>query len=284
MATKDPKKTGGASGEPKSAWGARGVKGVVPPGRRLAKPEEKRRARWSASGVNGIAPPGKQKPGEGPADAWAIAKDKGIRPSQVGKKVAKGKELSPARPTVGFVPDLAVSAGDPKDWKSYLDLYADFFRDNPLQDDNAEALGQLIGQSHAPFPIMVGFTILSAWVGAEGDRRRTYQWALERGAKVYFNMAKRLDASVRPPRGLVPRSVDPLFYSLPQAAFQIPFAYGVDAFGHILELCRGDTNYDRKLLRFFREMRGRFVEKRSYGDKEIATMFPWDEPAWAPHD
>lgn len=284
MAGDKKKGPGNASNEPKTAWSARGVSGIVPPGRRLTPPGEKRRARWSGSGINGIAPPGNQKPGEGPAAAWAIAKDKGVRPSTMTKRPAKGEELRPNRPTAGFLPDLSAADGDPKDWKSFLDIFAEHFKAAPIDSDNAEQLAQLIGQSHAPFEIMIGFTILSAFVGQDGERRRANQWALERGAKVFFNMSKRLDPSVRPPRGLVPRSVDPLFYSLPQAAFQIPYAYAVDAFGRVLELCRGDTNYDRKLLRFFRELRARFIERRSYGDREIAALFPWEEPSWAPHD
>lgn len=251
-------------------WAARGVSGVVPPGRRLSEAAEKRRARWSASGVDGVAPPGNQEPGEGPAAEWVLRHQK--------------TQKRPGKPALGRPGAGAEAQGDPADLKTFLELFAEFFRTHPLDPENAQQLGQLIAQSHAPFEILIAFTILSAHVGTEGPQRKKHQWSLERGAKVFYNLAKRLDASVRPPRGLVPKTVDPLFFDLPRTAMQIPFAYATDAFLRTLELYRGDTNRDRLLMRFARQMRDRFIEHRTFGDQPLARLFPWNEPAWAPEE
>jgi len=173
-----PKKgSPGAPEAPKTPWTARGVAGVVPPGRRLGEAGEKRRATWSASGVAGITPPGNQKPGEGPAARWAIAKSKGESPTKLAvPKKGKGEpSLAPARPTAGFVPDLRAAEGDPKDLKTFLDLFAEAHSKIALDAETASQLAQLVGQSHAPFEIMVAFTWLSAWVGSDGARRKEYQ-------------------------------------------------------------------------------------------------------------
>lgn len=284
MAPPPKKGSPGAPEAPKTPWTARGVAGVVPPGRRLGEAGEKRRATWSASGVAGIQPPGNQKPGEGPAARWAIAKSKGESPTKlpVPKKGKGEPSLAPARATAGFVPDLRASDGDPKDLKTFLDLFAEAHGKIALDAEAASQLAQLVGQSHAPFEIMVAFTWLSAWVGSDGARRKEYQWALERGAKVYFNLAKRLDPTVRPPRGLVPKTVDPLFFDLPPTAFQFPYAYAVDAFMRVLELLRGDHVRNRKLIELAHTLYARFIEKRSFGDRALSAMFPWKPPAWAP--
>ncbi len=279
-----PKSAGGPEG-PKTSWSVNGVVGVVPPGRRLGEGGEKRRAIWSASGVAGIVPPGNTAPGEGPAARWAIAKSKGESPTKL--PALKGKRgqspsLAPERPTAGFVPDLRAGGDDPKDLKAFLDLFAEAHGKIAIDAESAAQLAQLVGQSHAPFEILVAFTWLSAWVGADGQRRKEHQWALERGAKVFFNLAKRLDPTVRPPRGLVPKTVDPLFFDLPPTAFQLPYAYAVDAFLRLLELMRGDHVRNKKLIELAHQLYERFIEKRSFGDRGLSAMFPWKPPAWAP--
>ncbi len=291
----DAKKKGARAAEPTgdvTGWAARGVAGIVPPGRRLPGGSEKRRAAWSATGVEGIAPPGKQQPGEGPAALWAVAKDKGVRPSQLAagarakrdaQQAAQAARASRTAATAG-AGGAAAAPGDPRDLKTYLELIADHFRAHPLDEVAAGGLSQLVVQSHAPYEILVAFTILSAWVGTDAGRRKTHQWSLERGAKVFYNLAKRLDPSVRPPRGLVPKSVDPLFYDLPGVAFQLPYAYATDAFLRLLEVCRVEQHHDRLMLRLARTLRGRFIDGRRFGDRLLDGMFPWREPDWAPPD
>lgn len=277
------KKPPAAADGPKTAWSARGVTGVVPPGRKFGEASEKRRAAWSATGVAGVKPPGNQEPDEGPAVKWAVAKSKGISPTKVAPvKKGAAPSLAPNRPTAGFVPDVNASSGDPKDLKAFLDIFAEEFKTNPVDNESAQQLSQLIGQSHAPFEILVAFTILTAWVGTDGARRKAEQWSLERGAKVYFNLAKRLDPNVRPPRGLVPKTVDPLFFDVPASAFQIPYAYVVDSYLRVMELCRSDHVRNKKLINFAHKLYDRFIEKRSYGDKPLTGLFPWKPPAWAP--
>ena len=275
----------------KTGWSARGVTGIVPPGRRLGDAGEKRRAAWSGTNVVGVAPPGNQAADEGPAVRWAVAKSKGLDPNKreapggkkkSNKQVASTETFEPNRPTAGFVPDLSASDNDPKDLKTFLDLFAEEFKNNAIDDESAKQLSQLVGQSHAPFEILIGFTILTAWVGTDGAKRKAEQWSLERGAKVYFNLAKRLDPNVRPPRGLVPKTVDPLFFDLPASTFQMPYAYSVDAYLRIMELCRADHVRNKKLVNFAHALYDRFIEKRSYGDRALTAMFPWTPPPWAP--
>jgi hypothetical protein len=35
---------------------------------------------------------------------------------------------------------------------------------------------------------------------------------------------------------------------------------------------------------FARDLHARFVGRRSFGDKPLADLFPFDEPPWAPGD
>ncbi|MCC7384651.1 MAG: hypothetical protein IT384_22575 [Deltaproteobacteria bacterium] len=271
-----PKKPAGAGKEPAAPWSARNVRGVTPPGRRVSPEGTPRRARWSASGVEGVAAPGTQEPGEGAVAEWLGRKTKPKK-----RRGRKGEAVGPGRPTAGFVPSPDAGADDPANLKIYVDQIIDFFRAHPPDDATSLQLGQLIAQSHAPFEILIGFAVLTAYAGNDNARRRKHQWALERGAKVFYNLSKRLDPSVRPPRGLVPRTVDPLFYDLPRTALQIPYAYATDAFLRVLELLRIDHNYDRRLIAFARELRARDHEARTFGDRALVALFPWEEPAWA---
>jgi hypothetical protein len=295
---KDPK-----SGDV-SPWlvGVSGIKGVVPPGRRLSPVTERRPTKWSASGVNGVRPPGKLKPGEGPASEAAdklerkralkekAAKkeyDEAKRPAKTKHDDSWGDEWAPfdkGRPSAGFTADPFAELQDPPDIKTFLEIISDFAKTTKFGQHAAESLAEMIQQSHAPFEIIVAFTLLSALVGKDSAMRRRYTAALERGAKSFFNLAIRLDKKVKPPRGLVPETMDAIFYDLPSAAYQIPFSYSTDAFCRMLDLLRGERDHELALMRFARGLYSRFIERRSYGDRPLKRMFPWDEPEWAPEE
>ncbi len=294
MAKKDAPDKGG-----NSPWlaGVKGVKGVVPPGRRLSPNGEKRPTRWSASGVKGVTPPGNQKPGEGPAAEWSKrhetqpeAKRKALEQKaqakalEAKKKGVETDDYSPLRPTAGFVPDAFADAGDPSDMKSFLKALNDFIAENKPSPEVADHFSQLVNQSHAPFEITVAFTLLQAVVGKSDALRRRYGLALERGAKVFYNLATRLDPAVKAPRGLVPETVDALFYDLPASAYALPYAFATDAFCRQFELLRSeaDPEYDWNLMSFVLGMREKYIESRSFGDQPLRTLFPWDPPDWTP--
>jgi hypothetical protein len=282
----------------RSPWlrGVAGVTGVVPPGRRLST--DKRPTRWSASGVKGVTPPGNQKPGEGAAAEWLKGKDKSRKQGekrnakavQAQEKVAQraqpGKfehvEFDPLRPMAGFVPEVFADVGDPGDLKAFLQSITDFLTEHRPDATSAIHFNQVVNQSHAPFEIVVAFTILSVLVGRSTELRRRFALSLERGAKAFFNLAGRLDGNVKPPRGLVPETVDAIFYDLPATAYQVPYAFATDAFGRLVELLRKDDDpeYDAKLLEFTRFLRTRFIEGRSFGDTPLERMFPDEVPEW----
>ena len=67
-------------------------------------------------------------------------------------------------------------------------------------------------------------------------------------------------------------------------AYQVPFAWATDAFLRQLDLLRGDIAHDRALMRLARSLYKRFVAQRAFGDRSLAAMFPFEEPAWAPDD
>lgn len=300
---------GGQDDVAPSPWlaGVYGVTGVVPPGRRLSPPTERRPNAWSASGVQGVTPPGKQKPGEGPAD---VAKDKAARRRGVAQKAdarafqnarsgrpppkrraasdpgaeAEAARPKAGRPQAGFVPNPFAGLRDPPDLKTYLDAIAELMRELPLGPDSIEGLGELIRQSHAPYEIAVGFTMLSVAVGRSNSMKRRYALVLERGAKVFFNLSRRLNPTMSIPRGLAPQTVDPIFYDLPTSAYEIPFAFATSAFCRVIELVREDEATDRKLVTFAQDLRKRYIDGRSHGDERLERMFPWTPPAWAPDD
>lgn len=286
-----------------SPWlkGVANVKGVVPPGRRLSPVGERRSNKWSASGVTGVRPPGKQKVGENPGVTWASkeakAKDKALKATQRqleekkrGRKPGRpegkdaGEAFDPLRPMAGFVPDAFDDASDPDSLKAFLDQLGEFLTENRPNPEVAEHFSQLVLQSHAPYEIVVGFTVLNGLVGKSTPLRRRYSLALERGAKTFYNLAARMNGQLKAPRGLVPETVDALFYDLPAIAFQVPFAYATDAFLRMIDLIRDgtDLDFDRVLIKEARALRRRFIERRSFGDQPLSRMFPWEEPDWAP--
>ena len=153
-----------------------------------------------------------------------------------------------------------------------------------MEDECVVSLSELIGQSHAPYEIIVGFTILSTVVGQDSELRSTYAWALERGARAYFNLAMRLDDTVKPPRGLLPQRLDPIFYDLPATAFQIPYAFATNAYLKLIELLVGEPEYNRALIKFGEKLYAEYIQGHRYGNEPLSTLFPWDRPQWAPED
>lgn len=299
-----PKKpdSGVSKGE-RAPWlkGVSGVEGITPPGRRLSPPTEKRPTRWSASGVKGIRPPGNLAPGEGPASEHADALEKKRRLREKANKRAldestrkqapKGARAAKAsqppdsgRPTAGFQPNPFTGHSDPPDIKTYLELIAELTKKLEPSEACGGHLAELILQSHAPFEIIVAFTILSVIVGKSTQLRRKHAQPLERGAKTFYNLAIRMDTTktVKAPRGLIPETMDAIFWDLPKTAYQMPFAFATDAFCRMLELLQSERPKDAELIRFALELRARFIEGRSLADKSLAALFPWDTPDWAP--
>jgi hypothetical protein len=288
-----------------SPWlkGVSGVKGVTPPGRRLSPPTERRSTKWSASGVRGVTPPGKLAIGRAPgerlaeqtekkralrekAQRRAYEEAKAARPGQAQKSKATPRKRAESaadlgRPVAGARPEPFRDVKDPVDLKGFLDEIAEFFKKNEMTDHAAESLGELIQQSRAPYEITVAFTILSVIVGRSVSARRRHTASLERGAKTYFNLARRLDPNVKPPRGLVPETMDPIFFDLPDTAMLIPYAFGTAAFVRMLDLLRKDEPTDEALAEVAHRMYARYIEKRSLGDESLERMFPWEPPDWA---
>ncbi|MBI2375235.1 MAG: hypothetical protein HYV07_14660 [Deltaproteobacteria bacterium] len=253
------------------------VKGIVPPGRRLA--DDSRPNAWSASGVRGVRPPGTLAPGEGAATRWILEAEKRKDKKQKVQKAARA-----AAPPKKSAKDPK-SPAEPKTLKDFLDQLADHSRETlPKDPAMISELLSFVGQSSRPFEIIVAFAVGSALIGGDQKLRSEHQWSLERGAKAFFNLAKRLDRSVRAPRGLVPETLDPLFYDLPDIALELPFAYLTYAFLALLDVLRVDRPRDRRLLRFAKSLHSRFIEGRRYGDRTLESMFPWELPEWAPED
>jgi hypothetical protein len=261
-----------------SPWlkGVPGVKGIVPPGRRLSG--DARATRWSASGVRGVRPPGGHGPGEGPATEWVMGTAKKKRKlrerANQGKK--KGDAIDPMRPTAGVQPDVFKQMEDPEGIEGFLKNINQFVSADPPEEPAMEDIAQLITQSSAPFEIAVGFAMLTAATGTDEDLRDRFHAALERGAKVFYNLAKRLDATVQIPRGLAVRTVDTIFYDLPDSAYAVPFAFATLAFLESSELLvRNEPSYDAKLGAYEAELYAQFVESRTLGDAPLKDLFPW---------
>ena len=290
---------------PVSPWlaGVSGVSGIVPPGRRLSSPTERRATRWSASGVRGVTPPGSQAPGEGPSAEWAKREaDKKAKLLKQNQRVldAKKKEapkvkkpaapdaaedaFDPMRPMAGFVPDAFADVRDPENLTAFLKAISDFLAEHRANPECAEHFAQIITQSHAPYEILVGFTVLTALIGKSQPLRRRYGIPLERGAKVFYNLAQRLDPEVKVPRGLVPETVDALFYDLPATAYELPYAFATDAFLRMVDLLRlhADEEYEELVAELAFSLHRRFIETRAFGDRGLSELFPWEPPEWMP--
>ncbi len=267
-----------------SPWlqGVAGIKGVVPPGRRLS--DEARPNKWSASGVRGVRPPGNAEVGSKPP--WAETPDK--RASDARRRQAelrKGKnKTQQGRPTDGVQPDLTLPLDKPKEFRKFLSQVEDHMRAHPMGLDNAEDFAIAIRQSHAPFQIVIGFTGLSMIVAEHQQLRRKLSTVLERGAMAYFNLAQRIDDSVKVPKGLHIETLDPLFWDMPRSFTKIPYAWATDAFCQLLFLFRhvGDEPSDRALIAVARQLRDQHINGRSFGDRSLETLFAWEEPDWVP--
>lgn len=261
-----------------SPWlrGVPGVKGVVPPGRRLTR-DEPRPTKWSASGVHGVRPPGGHGPGEGPATEWVMGTAKKNRRLRERANRATGEPIDELRPTAGAKPDRSKQANDPGGIEGFLKRINQFVMADPPSEEAIEDIAQLITQSRAPFEVSVGFAMLTGATGTDDDLRDRFHNALERGAKVFYNLAKRLDPKVEIPRGLVVRTVDTIFYDMPDSAHHVPFAFATFAFLQTSELLvRNDPRYDDGLAKFEEELYGQFIEARTLGDARLVDMFPWE--------
>lgn len=264
------------------------VRGIVPPGRRL-DPEGTKARRWSASGVNGVVPPARPSAS---SPAW-LERPGSKKPRSKGKdaqraldKARRGLEAEtwdPGRPMAGFVPAIFDDQLDPDNLAALLDLIRSFVENHRPDAARAESFSELIHQSHAPYELVVGFTVLSALVGKKANLRRKYALALERGAKAFYNLARRLKQEIKVPRGLAPETLDPIFFSLPDIALAVPHAYATDAFCRQIELLReSNPGRDRELVEQAEGLRRRFIMRRTYGDQALRDLFPWSPPAWAP--
>jgi hypothetical protein len=301
--TRDPGKKDAGKKGPVPAWrvGVKGVEGVTPPGRRLDQGGERRPTAWSASGVKGVTPPGKLGPAEGPAAAWALRKDGGRASAEKANRrlleqrrqaTARSSprpdareaagEHDPMRPVAGFLPDPFGDVGDPTDVRGFLQSLGDFLAAHPPGEGALEDLAGAVLQGRAPYDVAVAFTLLNALVGKSEGLRRKHGPVLERGAKVFFNLASRLKADVKVPRGLVPETTDALFYDLPATGYQLPYAFATLALLRLLERLRrpDDPDHDRALGRFARDLYERFVGARALGDRPLSLMFPWEPPGW----
>ena len=266
------------------------VHGVVPPGRRLSPPTERRPNAWSASGVKGVTPPGNARPETSPSAEWVrenIARKVRAERTNIRALRARQKGFGEAvvqtpRPSAGVQPDPFADVRDPESMRAYLQVIHQFLEEQPVPEDAPESLAQLITQSHAPYEIVLAFTLLSAAVGRDPDRRRDFSHALERGAKVFFNLVQRLDEPVTPPDELRPETMDAIFYDLPDTALQLPYAFASDAFAQMADLLRepGNSDRDRALVTFLKQLRVAHIEGRSFGDQALETMFPWELPRW----
>lgn len=291
---KKPPGQGREGASPQSRW-QRGtdVRGIVPPGRRFSEKEERRTTRWSASGVRGVTPPGNARPEDSPTSRWAergrLEKQRAHRANKKALEATKARpgeataELDLTRPMAGFVPAVFDDLHDPDGIKAFLESVNETITTHRPPVPVAESFKELINQSRAPYELVVAFTILSAIIGKSTHLRRRYALALERGAKAFFNLARRLDPEVKVPRGLAPESLDTLFFDLPDIAMQVPFAYATDAFCRQIELLReDDPTRDADLIRGAQALRKRFIERRAFGDRPLRDLFPWSVPEWAP--
>jgi len=257
-----------AEDEKPPPWHASGVSGIIPPGRRLSKKSKTAATpTWRASNVAGI----RIDEGKFDADgdgAWRMQRSsiQKPRPSVSSSRAAAGRR-KPAKSKTDAIESTRPSL------KSFLDEIAAFIRENPPASSSTEMMAELITQSHAPYEITLGFTVLSALVGQDQEQRNRYASVLERGAQVFFNLAMRLDKTVEAPPGLAPQRLDPLFYDLPATAFQIPLAFATDAFLRISELLEKDVTHDRALFDFGQALYGAHILAHRYGDQALSELF-----------
>lgn len=258
------------------------VEGVTPPGRRLEK--QRTGSRWRASGVSGVTPPGSASPADSPSARWVLNKGKKgpttrLQKARSVEKSQATAELDLGRPMAGFVPSIFEDGGDPDHLGALLEEMSAFVAAHRPPVERAESFKELLNQSRAPFEVVVAFTILSALIGKSSALRRRYALPLERGAKTFFNLGRRLDPNLKPPRGLAPETVDAIFFDLPEIALEIPYAYAVDAFARQVELlAEEELDRDRALADEAYRQWSRFVERRAFGDRALRDLFPYRDP------
>lgn len=259
-------------------WRVKGVKGIVPPGRRFSSHETAPSAPWRATGVRGVQIQKQEAPEDSTSRRWALARSS--KPKRPQKK--SSALSSPQRKT----PTQKKESAQTEDsaLKIILDEVAEFFRNFGGSPKAEMSLSEVITQSQAPYEIIVAFTGLSTLVGQDYEKREQYAFALERGARAFFNMAMRLDDTMKAPRGLMPHKLDALFYDLPATAFQLPGAFVADTFSKLSELLVNDVEYDHELYKAVRSLHEKYIEGQSYGDEPLNSIFPFERPSWAPEE
>ncbi|MEE2902048.1 MAG: hypothetical protein VYC39_06940 [Myxococcota bacterium] len=257
-------------------WRAKGVRGVTPPGRRFSREDGGRSAPWQATGVRGVQIQKPESSEQPPSRRWAMAH--ASRPERPKRKHLSGGPAQKKEPPR----KKETSQQDETSLKMILDEVAEFFRKFGGSHKAEVSLSEVITQSQAPYEIIVAFTGLSTLVGQDYEKRELYTFALERGARAYFNLAMRLDDALKAPRGLMPHKLDALFYDLPATAFQLPGAFVADTFGKLSELLVDDVDYNHELFTAVRSLYEKHIEGKSYGDEALTSIFPFAHPNWAP--
>ena len=257
-------------------WRAKGVRGVTPPGRRFSTQDRGPRAPWQATGVRGVQIKKPESSEQVSSRRWTMAHaSKSERPKRKHLSGGPAHKKEPARKK-----DSARL--NENSLKNILDEVADFFRKFGGSHKAEVSLSEVITQSQAPYEIIVAFTGLSTLVGQDYEKRELYTFALERGARAYFNLAMRLDDTIKAPRGLMPHKLDALFFDLPATAFQLPGAFVADTFGRLSELLVDDVDYNHELFTAVRSLYEKHIEGKSYGDEDLNSIFPFIHPNWAP--
>ena len=260
-------------------WRAKGVRGVTPPGRRFSNQDRGRTAPWQATGVRGVQIQQPESSEEPSSRRWTMAH--ASRPERPKKKHLAG---APARKKKELPRKKETAQLDETTLKNILDEVAEFFRRFGGSHKAEVSLSEVITQSQAPYEIIVAFTGLSTLVGQDYEKRELYTFALERGARAYFNLAMRLDDTLKAPRGLMPHKLDALFYDLPATAFQLPGAFVADTFGKLSELLVDDVDYNHELFTAICSLYEKHIEGKSYGDEALSSIFPFTRPDWAPEN
>lgn len=251
---------------PESRWAeGTGVRGVVPPGRRLDG--QRKAGRWSASGVKGVALPHRAKPSAKPS--WLEKPgQKRVQP----KISARSRSTrSPARLAEVFSDEF-----DPNSLAELLDQLRSFIEARSYEDEASERFSEIIIESRAPFEIIVAFTVLNGLIGSSKSRRRYFGPSLERGVKVYYNLALRLNPAVEVPPQVSTQPLDALFFDLADMALEVPYAYTADALAKVIDQL--EFPLSQETIDFCKSMRERFIERRVFADQALRQVFPG--PDW----
>jgi hypothetical protein len=190
--------------------------------------------------------------------------------------------LKPGRATAGYMPKAFMDLRDPKGLAVLLTDIGLFLKEHPPDEEEAiDNLASLVVQSHDPYLITVGHVGLSSMIEGDADLEAEFEAVLVRGNTVMHYLLQRLDASHEAPEAFSDDGLQALFFGVPQIAWDLPFARTVDVFAQSLELLRNDREQDRNLVAYVQQLRRRYVIGRSYGDKSVEALFPWETPEWA---